>query len=86
MTDNTADLIEKISKMGLEEVDAYHKTIKIVSLVFTVCGVSILTVMLFYMAWFTVLPGMVLVYMLAKMSAGSTEVLQATTARIKKLS
>jgi hypothetical protein len=86
MTDNTTELIAKISKMDLEEVGAYHKVVKMVSLFFTVCGVSLLTIMLFFMSWFTVLPGMILVYILANMSAGSTEVLQATTARIKQLS
>jgi hypothetical protein len=86
MTDKTTELIDKIGKMDLEEVDAYHRVVKMVSLFFTVCGVSLLTVMLVFTAWFTVLPGMILVYMLANMSAGSSEVLRATTARIKKLS
>jgi len=66
---NNTELIKKIESMSLEELWSYHKSAKTASRLMDMFGVSILFIMILFYSVITLIPGALIVYVMAQVAA-----------------
>ena len=66
---NNTELIKKIESMSLEELWTYHKSAKITSRFMDIIGIAILFGMILFYSVITLIPGALIVYVMAQVAA-----------------
>jgi hypothetical protein len=67
---NNPELIKKIESMSLEELCEFYRSAKTASRLVDVIGVSILFGMILFYSIVTLIPGALIVYVMAQLAAG----------------